>query len=103
MTKLLNLIPLLCRLLLTETKCNMAIMTTLLINFMKIDKSKSMLLKHESIINNSKSTLLKHEHIVNKSKSTLLKHESIIKSKIQKSITTTLHVTFMNEKKMLRR
>ena len=38
----------------------MAITTTMLINFMKTTKSKSLLLKHESIVIKSKSLSLEH-------------------------------------------
>ena len=82
MTKSLSLIYLFRRLLLIDPKFKLAIATTLLINFMKTNKSKILLLKHESI--------------VNKSKSLFLKHESIVKSKIQKAIATTLWMTFAN-------
>ena len=90
MTKLLNLIHLLRRVLLIDPKLKMAIATTLLINFAKTNKHKSI--------------LFKCEYIINKSKSILLEHECIIKSKIRKAIATTLQMTFVNNKtKMLRR
>ena len=67
---------------LIDPKRKMVIATTLLITFVKMSESK----------------VLKHECVINKSKNMSLKCESIVKSKTQKDVTTTLQITFMNNK-----